>query len=50
MSENRMRPPQGVTKKKGLGPSFGVIFGPLSKGFIKVGDQIEVVYGENDIN
>ena len=46
----RLRPPQGLAKKKGLGPDFGVIYGTHSKGFISVNDQIEVVYGENDVN
>ena len=46
---SRIRPPTGITKKKGLGPSFGVIFGPLSTGVINVNDTIQVVYDKYDV-
>ncbi|XP_054153440.1 mitochondrial amidoxime reducing component 2-like [Oppia nitens] len=44
------RPPKGITKSKGLGPSFGVIFGHLSHGVINVDDSISVIFGPNDVD
>ncbi|CAG2180881.1 unnamed protein product [Oppiella nova] len=45
----KFRPPEGITKKKGLGPSMGVIFAHLSNGFIHTNDCVEVIYGPNDV-
>jgi hypothetical protein len=41
---HRFRPATGVSKVKGLGPRFGVIFGPLSKGTINVNDSVLISY------